>query len=373
MKRIIIGAMAAAALLACSKDQVIEQNRANDEIAFSVVADNQTKASAVYCANYLLPEFTVAATYSAEEEGTKSWYFKSDNIKFENNSWVNKTTTRYWSDGWHDFYAIYNGTMNFTDADNAPTVQFTPKTVVADQLDLLYAVTLDKKKSTDPVALNFRHALSQIEFRAKNTNSKLYVEITGVRVGQTPGEGTFTYPTVSTEKNFVDHTQTNTHNYTTGTWNVKTPTDYAVAFDAVKVEETDGIVSLTLSTDANDETRDFANSMLLLPATTEAWTPEKDEDGFDGTYLAVNCKIYNVAGEKYQTGDVCLHEGWAVMPVAFTWQPGKKYIYTFIFGEGNGGYEDDPTDPEPVLTPISYTVTVDDFQKGVDSDVEMKY
>ena len=46
MKKIIFGAMAAVALLACSKDQVIEQNRANDEITFSVVAENQTKAAA---------------------------------------------------------------------------------------------------------------------------------------------------------------------------------------------------------------------------------------------------------------------------------------------------------------------------------------
>ena len=58
---------------------------------------------------------------------------------------------------------------------------------------------------------------------------------------------------------------------------------------------------------------------------------------------------------------------------------GKKYIYTFVFGEGNGGYDGgaDPDDPspseEPVLTPITYTVTVDDFQKGYDEDVEMKF
>lgn len=374
MKRIIFGAMAAAALLACSKDQVIEQNRANDEIAFSVVADNQTKASAVYCANNLLPEFDVAATYS---DGTNtSWYFQNDHIVYQNSAWKNTTTTRYWSTGTHDFYAIYNGTMELSaigETPAAPTVDFKPQTTVAAQKDLLYAVATGKTKTTNAVVLNFRHALSQIEFRAKNTNAQLYVEITGVRVGQTPGEGTFTYPTVSTAEQFVDHTQTSTHTYTTGTWEVKTPTDYAVAFDAVKVEGTSSAVSLTLSTDAKGETRDFANSMLLLPATTNAWTPAKGETSFDGTYLAVNCKIYNVAGEKYQTGDVCLYNGWAAMPVAFDWQPGKKYIYTFIFGEGNGGYEDDPTDPEPVLTPISYTVTVDDFQKGVDSDVEMKY
>ena len=41
-----------------------------------------------------------------------------------------------------------------------------------------------------------------------------------------------------------------------------------------------------------------------------------------------------------------------------------------VFGEGNGGYNGNGN---PVLTPISYTVTVDDFQKGVDADVDMKF
>lgn len=381
MKKIFFGAMAAVVMLSCAKDQVIEQNRANDEITFSVVAENSTKADAVYCANNLLPEFDVCATYT--KDGATSWYFQNDNIANEDGAWVNQTTTRYWSaDGSHDFYAIYNGAMNVSAIDAAPavpTVNFTPATDVAAQKDLLYAVTKGHVKSNNPVALNFRHALSQIEFKAKNTNAQLYVEITGVQVGQTPGVGVFTYPADATDTNFEDHTQAGTHTYATGSWTSNTPTDYAVAFSTVAVEGNSTPVSLTLSNDKDD----VANSMLLIPATTTAWTPAAAETEYDGTYLAVNCKIYNVAGTSYAASDVCLHDGWAVIPVAFTWEPGKKYIYTFVFGEGNGGYDGgnpDPTDPDepepsddPVLTPITYTVTVDDFQKGVDSDVNMKY
>lgn len=381
MKRIILGAMAAAALLACSKEQVIEKNRANDEITFSVVAENQTKAAAVYCNNNLLPEFNVSATYTKEGETTAQWYFQDDNIKFVEGAWINQTTTRYWADGGTlDFYAIYNGTMNMTaiaETPAAPTVNFTPDTDVTEQLDLLYAVATDRTKtanSTSGVALNFRHALSQIEFKAKNTNPQLYVEITGVQVGQTPGVGVFIYPSDNTDTNFQDHTQAGTHNYTTGTWTSETPTDYAVSFNTVAVIGGSNPVGLTLSSDKDN----VANSMLLIPATTTAWTPADGETEYDGTYLAVNCKIYNVAGEEYAESDICLHTGWAVIPVAFDWQPGKKYIYTFVFGQGNGGYEggDDPDPdptPDPVLAPITYTVTVDDFQLGNNSDVEMKY
>ena len=107
----------------------------------------------------------------------------------------------------------------------------------------------------------------------------------------------------------------------------------------------------------------------------------------------VDCQIWD--------GDVQL---WPVenttaevaIPVSeITWAQGKKYIYTFIFGEG-GGYVP-PTDPDdltpdpdspkpdpdkpdpdkpqpgdPVLVGINFTVTVDDFVLGNEIDVNMK-
>lgn len=386
-KSLLLVAFAATAFASCSYDEVVDVKV--DEIAFSVVADNQTRAEEVYCQNHLMDAFDVYGTYF---DGTNiSWYMKGDHIEYDGQKWNNKTTTRYWSEnGTHNFYAIVNGKMATSSADVPPTVNdFIPAKIVANQQDLLYAVATDKKKSDAQVALNFRHALSQIEFRAMNTNPQLYVVIKDVCVGQTPCKGTFTFPNASTDDNFVDHTQTDTHEYATGTWALANEiADYTVNVGRIEVSGTNNPIGLTLSTDVNDENRDFSKSMLLLPTSsitggTTAWTPSKEERAFDGTYLAVNCEIYNVAGEKYEVGDAQLHKGWAVMPVSFNWEPGKKYIYTFIFGTGNGGYDGgdpdpdpdptpDPT-PDPVLTPITYTVTVDDFQKGEDQNVDMKY
>ncbi len=81
---------------------------------------------------------------------------------------------------------------------------------------------------------------------------------------------------------------------------------------------------------------------------------------------------------------VLLHEGWAIMPLGnltATWEPGKKYVYTFVFGSGDGGYDggdgtdpDPDTTPDPVLTKISYTCTIDDFDAfaGGNADVDME-
>lgn len=370
MKKIIYGAMAAAALLACSKEQVIEQNRANDEIGFSVVAENQTKAADEYDSNNMMGAFTVSATYT--KDGSTSWYFQNDNIAYENSAWVNTTATRYWSaDGTHDFYAIVNGEMTMAETPAAPTVNFKPDTDVAKQKDLLYAVTKGLTKSDNNVALNFRHALSQIQFKAKNTNPKLHVKISGVHVGNIPGEGKFNYPTETRPAEWVHLTDT--------------PTDYTVTFDEVEVKGDKKSVDLTCTKE---------KSMLLIPAYTGPWAPEHGEgyqpeepismrstasagasDG-TGSYIAVKCQIYNVAGDKYASTDVCLYEGWAVIGAFFDWKQGKKYIYTLVFGEGdfgyNGGNGDTPIpDEEKVLTTMNYTVTVDDFT-DVDKTEDMK-
>ena len=419
--------MAAAALLACSKEQVIEQNRANDEIGFSVVAENQTKAEDVYASNHKMEAFTVAATYTNTKTGSTSWYFQNDNIQYEENSgWVNTTATRYWSaDGTHDFYAIVNGSMTLGSPTDEPTVtvDFTPATTVEAQKDLLYAVAADQEKLDGTVTLNFRHALSQIQFKAKNTNSKLYVKISGVQVGNTPGVGTFTYPTTANGAR----------------WTYNTPTNYTVTFPAV------GVAGNSTNPESVALTCTNEKSMLLIPATTVAWIPttgggnngegtegnipeqggqipdigddndggtegpggggdwgdpdEGGEDGansgnddgggftrsgnvadvIEGSYLAVKCEIYNVAGENgYASTDVCIYNGWAMIPAAFTWEQGKKYIYTFVFGEGdfgyNGGNGDNPAptpDREKVLTTMNYTVTVDNFTPVAETEKNM--
>ena len=61
------------------------------------------------------------------------------------------------------------------------------------------------------------------------------------------------------------------------------------------------------------------------------------------------------------------------IPADFTWEQGKKYIYTFVFGKGNGGYDPDPdpSDPAtPVLVPITFDITVDDFIPVPGTEIE---
>lgn len=392
MKKIISGIAVLMLLVSCSKEEVIDVNHDGDEITFDVVTNSATRAADVYCNNNMPKEFYV----SAISDGMS--YIDKDHIAYENESWVNKSGVRYWPETAVDFYAYYNDNNSYSwSVENqkavAKFVDFTVNDNVADQQDLIYAVKTSQSKpgedaANTPVALNFRHALSQIVFQAKNTNANLYVEISGVKVVNVGNTNTFTFPSVNTDNNIKDHTGATT-DYPSeaqgwGTWEplAAGTAVYGVTFPAAAVKGDSQIVALT-TTDDGEKAGEFnSNTMLLLPQTTTAVDIDKQFGTDGGSYFLVNCIIKNVKdGSEVAADDVYLWGdnstgAWQpkelAIPVAFSWEQGKKYIYTLVFGEGNGGYEPDPDDPtpDPVLVPITFTVTVDDFVTPPATEVE---
>ena len=381
MKKIvlIVPALLALAAVSCTKSEVLETN--SGEIRFNVVANKATKAADVFCNNNMPGAFKV---YAINEGKT---YIEGDDIVKKGETWENQSGVRYWPETEVDFYAHVNaGDAFIWSGSSAPTIEdFTPSTTVADQVDLLYAVKTKQSKKDTPVELNFRHALSQIVFNAKNTNANLYVEITGVKVANVGRSNTFTYPTTDTDSKFVSHDGTGTLLSTgAGSWAELTSgaASYEVDFNAVPVVGNNKPVDLTT---ANDSGKEFnSQAMLLLPQTTTAWVPSGESntpsENNTGSYFLIDCAIWNVAGtEVDKETDVQLWgEGGNTkelsIPVAFNWEQGKKYIYTLVFGQGNGGYNPEPDpddpDPEPVLVPIDFEITVDDFVDGGAFEIE---
>lgn len=400
-KSLFLVAIAATALASCTSDELVQVNNGN-EIKFAIAADNDSRAATVFCNANLMPGFQVYAGY--QNEGAWSTFIEEDLITVLSDGKCTQSETRYWPEkGTLDFYGLVNlngdgytleSASNLDDqitwGVETPVVNdFTPNADVTKQTDLLYAVATGKSSSSAPVMMNFRHALSQIEFRAKNDNPALQVFVSAVRIGQTYAKGSYTLPKLSTEENLVDHTVDKDDDYAAahenanrGTWAVNTneKADYYVPFNEVSVAY-GTTQDLTISTDGAQTNN---NSLLLIPAmeagsATTAWDPASDNNtAYNGTYIAVYCKILNVAGDSYDanTDVAVLHEGWAVIPASFKWKQGKKYIYTINFTKGgNGGYEETPVDPSkpevpgtptdtPVLTGIEFQVTVDDFLYG---------
>lgn len=385
MKRFFFGAFGLLALASCSNDELTSVNRDGDEIAFSVVTNSATRAADVYCNNNKPSGFEVWATYDG------ATYINGDQITYnENNSkWENTSGTRYWPDGEVSFFAHVNAGDAFNWNGGQPKIEnFTVETDVATQQDLLYAVKTASKGTDGKAELNFRHALSQIVFQAKNTNPNLYVEISGVSVCKVKNQGTFTYPTDDTSDKVGEHNGSGSIDYDNqnwGTWSTSGTQKYDVTFNPVALNGNKTATAVSL-TSANQTGKEFnGQAMLLLPQTSTKWdvgtnaTTGKPENQI-GTYFLVKCRIYNVAGNVVDTEkDVCLWgENGAenvAIPVALNWEQGKKYIYTFVFGDGNGGYDPDPDDPDPdptpVLVPITFEVTVDDFVPVTEEEVKM--
>ncbi len=416
MKKFILAvpALLALAAVSCTKSEVLESN--DGEIRFNVVANSATKADAIYCNNNKPSEFTVYA----ESDGKT--YINGDKITSPDggNTWVNESGTRFWPNELSlDFYAFVNenGTWGWNPENEEPATLtgFTVPSGVADQEDFLYAVKMNQSKgmgtagegaetsesvteTTKPVTLNFRHALSQIVFNAKNTNPNLYVEISEVSIVGVSSKGNFTFPITDTDaKKYGAHNGgvTTISDYASGwgTWSsLSESAMYSVGFTKVEVPGDSSVKDLTTANDkpdGEDVTKEFSSkAMLLLPQTVAAWSPAENPTVLEngnyakdkGAYFLVKCAIYNVAGNEFAEGDTALwgstseHKNVAI-PVNPTWEQGKKYIYTFVFGDG-GGYDPenpdpDPDDPDPVLIPVTFTVSVDDFVEVPATDVEM--
>ena len=370
MKRIILGAVVGLFVASCSNNETVSLNQ--DEIQFNVVANKMAKAADMYCNNALPAEFYVWATYKEGGSNAKT-YIDGDHIENENGTWTNKTYVRYWPQGdteTLDFYAHVNAGGAFAWNNGAPKIEnFKVDTGVTKQVDLLYAVEMGKSKTTDAVNLNFRHALSQVVFKAKNTNKHLHVIINGVSVHNVAETNTFTYVANSTTNNYDIHKDTGSIN-NQGTWGTPSSyNDYKVTFENKAVIGNGEVVDLTEITHSGIE--DKSNILLMLPQVTAAWNHATTKvPGDEGAYFKISCEIYNVAGTAFAAAtDVLLYKGNAVIPVPVNWEQGKKYIYTFAFGQGNAGYDENGED---VLTPITFTVSVDDFEEVSVPDVNMK-
>ena len=378
-------ALSAVALVACNNEDVLEVNQGRG-ISFQVATEASTRATAT--TTNTISEFNVWGFTDANET-----LMNDVKVTGSNTSGWSYGTTIFWPKaGTVEFYAVSpkecGGTVSVTSSAKTIT-DFTVNADVTKQVDLLYALKTGESKAThedgSKVKLNFRHALSQIVFKAKNTNSNLSVDINGVRVAKVVTGGDFTFPTLATSTQLTT-TPGNSETETDKSWGEWTLGSNKGFYAAGITTTTD----ITPDKNVVDLTKNDG-ALLLMPQTITGWdiSGENGQSGAEdrGAYFLVSCKIYNVSGNDevllWPTTDEYRE---VAIPVAdITWQQGKKYIYTFIFGEG-GGYvpptdeddtenpdpdDDEPQPGDPVLVPISFEVTVDDFQNGDAVDLDM--
>lgn len=360
-------AVAALALVSCSNDDVTEVNKGG-AISFRTSLDKTTRANATTLSN--MGNFNVTAF------GNGSNYFTNLGVTSTDNgvTW-NTAATYYWPNCQLVFFAYAPASLSSM-ADINGGIQkianFSPEQTVAEQKDFVISRNEGTKALNEStgVPMNFKHVLSQIEVKAKCLNSKIKIEVLGVKLVNVAAKADFTFPAAETGT---------TYTLPQSQWD-----NYADLNNPLKAYMAKGTTPTVLT--ATAQSIMFGeNNFMLIPQQLTAWA---GTTATTGAYLSVLCRIYSLDGfnerllypEPTSSDPKTGKYGFSAVSINTNWLPGKKYIYTLTFcGDGGGGGKvdpnpTDPTDPTtpidplpptggtPILgSPIKFTVTVDDW------------
>lgn len=370
-RKCILGLAGLMVLGACTNDEVIDVKQTGS-IDLRPLIENSTRATATTVAN--LGSFKVDVLKGTETYGAMT-VTGSDN----GGTWTTSPLT-YWPSNASqqlDFYAYAPTSTEGVTIDNTgkKITSYTPSTTVAAQKDLVIAYNTGTKTANEAsgVPLLFKHALSQIEVKAKCANANMKVEIIGVKVVSVAKDGTFTFPTATTQSGQGKE-------LALGLWNTASSqkTAYMVR-NSAPVELTKTAQSLMPST---------SGTFMLIPQAITPWNKQNNATTA-GSYISVLCRISNVSGDNETLIFPTTAGKYGFSAVAIgttksdkTWEPGKKYIYTLeFFGTDSGGgrFDPDPTVPDggggdtdvdttdpkdggkEILKPITFTVDVEDW------------
>lgn len=218
--------------------------------------------------------------------------------------------------------------------------------------DVMYAVTKGRNKEnngTMAVQMNFKHILSQVVFKAKTTSSILEVDVQSVKIHNFAVGGKFTLP--EEDPKMSDWTLSPLMGA------------YTVKLNAANVKTNDAVVDLS----------DMNSPMMMIPQQLTKWStysagtavPKIEADGKKECYLEISMKLKQ--NDSYLIGSAAEYKTvYVPFDNATGWEPGKRYIYTLIFG---GGYDDQG---EPILSPITFNAATADWVDAAGTDVNIK-
>lgn len=352
-------AIATLVMASCSQDETININEGKG-IGFRAEANAGTRATVITDNN--LSDFWVTAVYQTSGDS----YFSDVKFSETQGGYYQSTPSYNWpgSEGL-SFFAIHpsktdlGGTFTL-DKDNQKVTSFSVKENITDQKDFIYATANGSKDNEETgVKLTFKHMLSQIEVKAKNTNDTYIYKVKGVRIGEIPSTADLVLSPTVTWSNFSN-----------------------------KLTFSDMCNETILSNDAVSIMNTTAGNAMLIPQQTlTPWAPATDKSNSNqGAYLGVYLQITTQDGNTIYPRNTDTEYGYACIPFPnkTKWQEGQHYIYTLDFSNG-AGYVDPTITPEgnepdqpgdPILGgAIKFTVEVNAWQPaegGQNTDVSMQ-
>ena len=366
---VMLGAIFGTLLMGCSDEEIANvETSSRNAIGFNVLSNAaETRAIPTTNTNLKSTDFDVFAftTDGTAFMGKVDTEFGHDGVKivYKNGKWDydDANDLRYWPTEALDFYAFNPGTVSEDMMVNymweaSRTVQKISYTCIDEygagthaNYDVMYAMAKDRTKDMNNgiVKFKFKHILSQVVFKAKTEYDNMQVDIDMIKIHNFKFAGTFTLPATAEE---------------TGSWNSPDLASFNM-FTVVK----NANITVNSNTEATDITT--ATPMLNIPQELTAWTvsgaskTKKGADDAKQCYLEIACKIRQSGAYLLGSAD---NYGTIYVPFRAIWEPGKRYIYTLIFG---GGYTDQG---EAVLNPIQFDAETTGWVDADNKDVNVK-
>lgn len=360
-------AAGAAAVQSCSDDRITHV--ADDiPIRFRTVVDRPTKATSYTQTN--LQSFNVTALK------------KSNNDTHLNQIDFSTTDYMVWSSADEYYWPKNKGSLLFyayapkATASNGVVrnsydrYTVTPIADTDNQIDLVFARTTSGIK--DGVSLNFRHVMSQVAVKFKNSNPNICFHVTGWKICGVKGTGTFTY-----DDSYDTNAQASTsQGVTDNTISASSWTTQGDTTSYIKVLAS-GYKTVT-SDPSSWGVLEAGSSAILVPQdSTDKAVRYVDSDNdsstpkiLDGSYLAI----------QYEALDVLTNEPveaagtWGCWPVSFAFEPGFRY--TYVVDLSDFGYKESSVNS--YLSEVKdgskvqfVGVTVDSWQPDGGSEIDL--
>lgn len=382
-KAIFMMAAAAITLASCSSDETTDVAKSS-QISFTAKVGKNSRGAETTTAN--LPGMWVTG-YDITDANAPTVYFADQEFKKNANSQFLPDTPWYWQAGKsyrfigiHPAKADWKGTLDIG-ADQV-TYQAQIPTAIAEQKDLIIDAVkgqADTQAETG-VKMEFKHILSQLQFKVKNTNEHLTYHIAGIRIVNADSKGSFTFNTETRQGSWAEQTEGKV--------------TYEMLFK-------DNPIELVKTGKTEATLTPVNNGAMIVPQKLTPWngnvvTTAAPYD--NGAYIAllINVKYTNDGKYMYPAAASTDRDyGWVAVPVPAAsktetkaiWSMGNKYIYTLDLTKGCGKVDPvnpnpdggvvDPggKDPEPGANifgkPIFFTVTVAGWGNGFSSDINM--
>lgn len=375
--KILAVAAVATVFASCSNEEELANvgKSESNAIRFAGISGlSDTRTTPIGTHNLTSTNFDVMAFMSSDNAlfmGGKHEAGHSDQgvkIVYNTSAWdyADKDKVAYWpTSGDVDFYAVSPAITDelvplfaYDMTSAAKTITYTTfdeyaPTATGTNHDVMYAVTKGRNKGNNgamPVQMNFKHILSQVVFKAKTTSSILEVDVKSVKIYNFVHGGTFTLP--AGEPAMSD-------------WNLSPAAKgaYTVKLNAANVKTKNAVVNLS----------DMNSPMMLIPQKLTKWSTysagaavsKLEADNAKECYLEIAMKLKQ--NDSYLIGSAAAYTTvYVPFDNATGWEPGKRYIYTLIFG---GGYDDQG---EPILSPITFDAATTNWVDAAGTDVNIK-